>query len=95
MLCPLCKRDIPNDLMERHHLRTRRTDKDTVERICQDCHRMLHGLFGNNDIRNASLGLDTVAGVLSNEDFNKALKHIRKIPPGTLKIRESNQRGRR
>ena len=94
--CPLCAREVPGNLMQKHHLKTRRKDKDATEEICRECHKSLHSLFGNNDIRNTSLGLGTLEGLLSNEDFAKALKHIRKIPPGSfMKVRESNQRGHR
>jgi len=31
MICPLCERDCPDSIMQRHHLRTRRKDKAEVE----------------------------------------------------------------
>jgi O6-methylguanine-DNA--protein-cysteine methyltransferase len=94
--CPLCERHVPQSILEAHHLKTRRKDKKGTEKICRECHRQFHVLFGNNEIRNTELGLDTLEGILENEEFQRALKFIRKVPPGTsITVRESNLRGKR
>ena len=90
MPCPLCNR-LTEGLMEKHHLRTRRTDKDDTEHLCHACHAVLHGLFSNRELRDPRLRLDSVEGLLANEQFMKALPYIQKLPVGaTLRMRQSN-----
>lgn len=83
--------------MEKHHLRTRRTDKDETELVCKDCHDTIHALFKNQELRDPRLGLDHLEGILADEKFQKALTFIKKFPPGEhMTVRESNHRkGRR
>ena len=78
MNCPLCDRDVPG--LERHHLSTRRKDKEGIEDICPACHDQIHALYTNTELRDERLGLDTIEGLLENERFQKALKFIRKQP---------------
>lgn len=86
---------MPSEVMQKHHLKTRRV-AEVTELICRDCHKTIHGLFGNNEIRTAALGLDTLDGILGHDAFQKALTFIRKVPPGAfMKMHGSNQRGRR
>ena len=93
--CPLCKRPVP-DLMEKHHLKTRRTDKKDTSLVCRECHKTIHSLFGNHELRNPILELDTLEGLLANERMQKAIKFIKKIPPGEyMRTRESNHRKKR
>lgn len=90
--CPLCKRECPDGLMERHHLETRRESDDTEE-ICRECHKTIHGLFSNTMLRNPKLNLDSIEGLLSNERFYKAVKFIRKLEPGEkMKMRDSRKK---
>lgn len=93
-MCPLCQRE--DVFMEDHHLQTRRKDKDDVQSICRECHKTIHGLFTQRDLRNSDLGLDTVEGLLANERFQKALTHIKKLAPGAMmRMREARTRRRR
>lgn len=88
--CPLCQRPTEG-LMEKHHLRTRRTDKDETEYLCRDCHQIVHGLFSNRELRDTRLQLDSVEGLLANERVTKALSFVRRLPVGaTLRMRLSN-----
>lgn len=90
--CPLCKRECPDWLMERHHLETRRESDDTEE-ICRECHKTIHGLFSNTMLRNPKLNLDSIEGLLSNERFYKAVKFIRKLEAGEkMKMRDSRKK---
>jgi hypothetical protein len=95
--CPLCGRsDIPDDLMQKHHLKTRRKDNKTTELICVDCHKTIHGLFTNTQLRDSRLGLDTAEGILENEKFQNALTFIRKQTAGTyVRMREARTRRKR
>lgn len=90
--CPLCKRECPKSIMQRHHLQTRR-ESDEVEEICRECHRTIHGLFSNTMLRDSKLNLDSIDGLLNNERFYKAVKFIRKLEPGDrIKMRDSNKK---
>lgn len=97
MQCPLCQRpEIPEEQMQRHHLMTRRKDKDAIEKICRDCHSQLHMLFTNTQLRDSRLGLDTLEGILENPKFQKALDFIKKQKPGTyVRMKESRSRKHR
>ena len=79
--------------MEKHHLRTKRADKKLVGSICKECHKVIHGLFTHQEFRDPTRGLDTIEGLLENEQFVKALKHIQKVPPGAfLKMKQARHR---
>ncbi len=94
MICPLCQRD--GAPMEAHHLQTRRKDKKATEDICKECHKTVHGLFTQRELRDSRTGLDTVEGLLANEQFQKALVFIRKLTPGaSMQMREAKTRRRR
>jgi len=94
--CPSCGRPIPRGLMEKHHLRTRRTDKDETEFLCRECHKTVHALFRNQDLRDPRNGLDSVEGLLADERFAKAVTFIKKVPPGNhMTTRESRHRHKR
>jgi len=91
VMCPLCLRTLPKGYLQSHHLMTRRKDRKTTDRICQDCHKHLHGLFSNTDLRDSRKGLDTLEGILGHPEFQKTLAFIKKIPPGSyMRMRQSN-----
>ena len=82
--------------MERHHLQTRRKDKHDVEEICRECHKTIHGLFEQRELRDGRLGLDTLEGILANERFRHALSHVKKLSPGSqMRMLEARTRRRR
>jgi|ETNvirnome_6_100_1030635.scaffolds.fasta_scaffold00443_25 hypothetical protein len=88
--CLLCKRKDNALILGRHHLKTKRTDKKEIELICRECHKAIHGLFKQSDLRDPKLKLDCVEGLLENKRLQKAIKFIQKIPPGTfMKMKES------
>jgi len=79
--------------MEKHHLKTKRVDKKNTELVCRECHKTIHSLFSNTELRNPMLGLDTSEGLLANERMQKAIKFIKKLPPGEfMRTKESNHR---
>lgn len=89
--CPLCKRNVPETVMERHHLDTKRKS-DEIEEICRQCHRQLHALFRNYELRDEKRNLNSVEGLLENKRFQKALKFIRKQEPTKqITIKQSNR----
>lgn len=72
--------------MEKHHLWTRKKDRETVVNICSECHKAIHGLFPNGMLRDPASGVNSIEGLLGREEFQRALTFIRKLPP------ESRQR---
>lgn len=92
--CPLCKRR--GAPMEKHHLKTKRKDRNGIESICRECHKTIHSLYSNTEIRDPKRGLDSVEGLLLAEEFSKALRFIKKITPGAfMRSRSANSKGRR
>jgi len=82
--------------MEDHHLQTRRKDKNATQEICRECHKTIHGLFSQRELRDPRLGLDSVEGLLGNENMQKAVGFIRKLAPGAqMKMRQATARRRR
>jgi len=82
--------------MQRHHLRTRRKDKTATKKVCVDCHKTIHGLFAQSELRDPGLGLDTVEGLLENERLQKAVAYIAKQPAGSfMRMKESRHRRRK
>jgi len=84
MFCPMCQQDdIPQHRMSNHHLKTRAKDKHDTELLCRACHKTIHGLFTNKELRDSKLGLDTIEGLRAHPQIQSALRFIKKIPPGT------------
>ncbi len=93
-MCTLCERE--GVAFERHHLQTRRKDRHDTQEICAECHKAIHGLFTQRELRDSRLGLDTIEGLLGNERFQKALTFIKKVPPGSaMRMRQAKTRRRR
>ena len=93
-MCPLCQR--AGAAVERHHLQTRRKDRADTEEVCRECHKTIHGLFSQRELRDDRLGLNTVDGLLANDRFKRALEHIKKIPPGAqMRMREARTKRKR
>jgi len=96
MICPICERDCPDKFMSAHHLRTRKADKWLTEMLCRDCHKYIHALFTNKELADKNSDLHTIEGLMAREEFAKAVKFIRTIPPGRkVSIYMSNDRWRR
>jgi 5-methylcytosine-specific restriction protein A len=94
MQCPLCERDCPEERMQRHHLQTRRKDRFDIELVCSDCHRSIHALFTQAELRNEALDLHTIEGLLANEQFARHVAFIRRADPGG-RVQTKNSRSRR
>jgi len=96
VICPACERDCPDAYMSKHHLRTKKVDKQATEFMCRDCHHYVHALFTNKQLADPDLGLDTVEGLMARPEYAKAVEFIRKLPPGRrVAIRQSKQRKNR
>ena len=90
--CPLCERDCPRGMMQKHHLQTRKVDRFDTELICADCHGHIHAFFGN---RHIAAELATIEALQAHEGFAKALSFIRKQAPGSrVRVREAKRKTR-
>jgi hypothetical protein len=90
--CPLCERECPREMMQKHHLQTRKVDRFDTELICADCHRHIHAFFGN---RHLAAELCTIEALQAHEEFAKALAFIRKQAPGSrVRVHESKKKTR-
>lgn len=93
MTCPLCDRDVPETLLQRHHLKTKRKDKAAIEKVCRECHKTIHGLFPHKELRDPRTGLDTLEGIREHPEFQKAVQFIRKVRPGSfMRMRSAKRR---
>lgn len=97
MFCPMCQQDdIPQHRMSDHHLKTRAKDKHDTACLCAACHKTIHGLFSNKELRDEKLALDTVEGLRSNPQVREALKFICKLRPGQrIKMKRPRERRRK
>ena len=92
--CPLCERVGEELKLTRHHLETRRKSMEAVELVCSACHRTIHALFDNAELRDPSRGLDTVEGLREHPDVAKALAFIATQPAGR-RVRVARKKSRR
>lgn len=85
--------------MTRHHLRTRhpkKGDPQLIELICRECHSYIHRLFTNQELQDVRSPLNTIEGLMANEQYAKAVKWISKQDPTKHpKIHTSKSKGRR
>jgi hypothetical protein len=90
-ICPSCRRKCPEVFMSKHHLRTKKEDKDLQVYLCRDCHRFIHAIFTVKQLRDPRNGLDTLEGLMSRPEYVKAVSFIRSIPVGRkVAIHESS-----
>lgn len=88
--CPLCQRDIPKPLMERHHIKTKEVDREAVVPICNACHKTIHALFSNRQIADE---FNSIQALRESDQFAKALKFIRKQNPHTkIRVKKAKTR---
>jgi len=90
IVCPICKRDTPEEYQEEHHLIPRSIRKrnkysklpeikkgqDTVV-VCVDCGDQLHQLFNEKELAD---NYRTIVAIVSNEEVQNWVKWIQKKP---------------
>ena len=75
--CPICKRDVPPEYQEKHHLVPKaKKGKETVI-VCCSCGDQLHQIFTNKELTKQ---YNTVAKILANDKIQKWVKWIQKRP---------------
>lgn len=95
MRCEACQRELPEQVMTRHHLRTRKVDPDAVAWLCGPCHKFVHRLYTNKQLAQRC-DLSTVEALLGQPEFAKAVAWIAKQPAGaSIKVYSPRSRKRR
>ena len=87
IICPICKRDTPEQHQEEHHLipkglsrRNKYAKKDDVKEtvtLCTSCGDQLHKLFTTKELADM---YNTIVAIVSNEDVQKWIGWISKKP---------------
>lgn len=94
MICALCEQEVPDSRMSDHHLKTRGKDRFDTALLCAACHKTIHTLFSVKELRDETLGLDSIEGLRAHPEIQKALVFIRKLRPGK-RIKAKRPRRRR
>jgi len=77
MKCSFCKRDIPEELIQYHHLVPKSKDgKDTIP-ACGSCHNFIHKTWENNRLRDF---YNSVESIRSTEEYQRFVKWLLKHP---------------
>lgn len=77
MICPICKRKVPDEYQEKHHLVPKsKKGKETII-VCWACGDMIHQLFDNWQLTNVYNSLEMI---LMNEKIQDWIKWIHKKP---------------
>jgi 5-methylcytosine-specific restriction enzyme A len=81
-LCSLCRRQVPADMLTKHHLKPRErggTAEHTTP-MCRPCHKQLHAIFSNRQLDEFYDSVETLRSLPQLQPF---LKWIRKQPAET------------
>lgn len=77
IICPICKRNIPDCFLEKHHLVPKlKKGKETIL-VCNGCGDMLHKLF---TIKELQKKYNTLDALLTNENVQNWIKWVQKKP---------------
>jgi Asp-tRNA(Asn)/Glu-tRNA(Gln) amidotransferase B subunit len=75
--CPLCNRDLGNELVEEHHLIPKsQKGKETVK-LHSICHRKIHSLFTEKEL---SKYYNTIDKLKQNEDIKTFINWLQNKP---------------
>lgn len=75
--CPVCRREVPLEFQEKHHLVPKsKKGKETII-LCRSCGDQLHKLFTNKQLEKT---YKTIEAILSNEDVQRWILWISKKP---------------
>ncbi|MFT4546064.1 MAG: 5-methylcytosine-specific restriction protein A [Verrucomicrobiales bacterium] len=78
-ICPLCQREIPEDLESRHHLvpKLRGGTHGSTAILHQACHSKIHAVFTETEL---ARNFDTIEKLLANEEIQTFVCWIQKRP---------------
>lgn len=91
IICQICKRNTPENKIERHHLipKTKGGAKLDCINVCCNCGDMLHKLFENKQLAKE---YNTLEKILANEDMQKWVKWISKKDDFSICMKNKKRR---
>ena len=89
--CRLCDRPFPPDRLTRHHCKPKSKGgtNDDVERVCSQCHGMVHATFTNATLAAVYPTIDQLRAAAELAPF---LAWVRKQPPSRKKANKPRRR---
>jgi len=83
--CEICGRAVPT---ETHHLRPKNRKESPTAAVCKPCHRQLHALFTNHELRHE---YDTPAAIREADRMTGFVEWIRKTDKIDVRVRKSKR----
>ncbi|MDS0474398.1 hypothetical protein [Natrinema sp. 1APR25-10V2] len=97
--CALCRRIVPNEriddpqVVQEHHLRPEERATSPTVLLCRPCHKQIHALFTNDELRD---GYDTIDALRSADRLTDYIGWIRGTEKLDIQVsRSDRKRGRR
>lgn len=81
--CAICEREVETT---RHHLTPKNRNESEVAQICEPCHRQLHAVFTNHELRQQ---YNSVEALKASDEMQKFAAWIRKSDRGHVSIDET------
>lgn len=75
--CPICKRDVPDEYQEKHHLTPKRKKGKETVLVCCNCGDMLHQLFTNKELAKK---YNNIEKIVANAEVQKWIEWVSKKP---------------
>lgn len=76
-ICPICKREIPDKYIEKHHLVPKSKKGKEFILVCINCGDMLHQLIDNKDM---AKNFNNLGVILTRDDVQKYVNWVQKRP---------------
>ncbi|QLG50211.1 hypothetical protein [Natrinema halophilum] len=92
--CALCRRVVPDEniddpqVVQQHHLRPEERAESPTVMLCRPCHRQLHALFSNEELRE---DYDTVDALRSAARLQGYIDWIRGTEKLDIRVSTSNR----
>ncbi|MCY1664285.1 HNH endonuclease [Rhizobium sp. SL86] len=90
VVCPLCRRPIPEDQRDEHHLVPKSRGGRETQTLHRICHRQIHALFSEAELETT---YSSVEALLAHPDMANFVRWVSTKPPGFFDgTRRSNRR---
>jgi len=93
MICELCQRDIPPDMVQRHHLVPKTFKGTELVNLHPICHRTIHTTFSERELKQYYHTIDRLLSVTLIQKFIKWISN--KPPEYNTKTKDTNERKKR
>lgn len=77
IVCPICKRCIPESQKDAHHLVPKSKGGKTTEYLHRICHRQIHALFTETELANH---LNTAAALQEHPEMQRFIRWVQSKP---------------